>query len=116
MLGQMARCAHTSWLKHGRTSASGRASLVDQDGPGELLDRRQSRCDRAIGHCSLAIYFLSIFCPCQGMGSIKVPLSAPAVSGMFASKCLSYCRRSEEHTSELQSRPHLVCRLLLEKK
>src|SRR5690554_1673572 len=28
----------------------------------------------------------------------------------FASK------RSEEHTSELQSRPHLVCRLLLEKK
>src|SRR5437870_10044859 len=25
-------------------------------------------------------------------------------------------RRSEEHTSELQSRGHLVCRLLLEKK
>src|SRR5256884_9890140 len=31
---------------------------------------------------------------------------------------LSHCRRrrSEEHTSELQSRLHLVCRLLLEKK
>src|SRR3989442_10961064 len=29
------------------------------------------------------------------------------------SRCES---RSEEHTSELQSRPHLVCRLLLEKK
>src|SRR5687768_17680431 len=28
----------------------------------------------------------------------------------------SGCRRSEEHTSELQSRLHLVCRLLLEKK
>src|SRR5207253_10426407 len=28
----------------------------------------------------------------------------------------SPCRRSEEHTSELQSRGHLVCRLLLEKK
>src|SRR2546422_5591401 len=27
-----------------------------------------------------------------------------------------HCRRSEEHTSELQSRLHLVCRLLLEKK
>src|SRR5438874_9664484 len=26
------------------------------------------------------------------------------------------CRRSEEHTSELQSRRELVCRLLLEKK
>src|SRR6266498_4496385 len=34
--------------------------------------------------------------------------------------CSSFCTwalwRSEEHTSELQSRPHLVCRLLLEKK
>src|SRR3989442_5316910 len=29
---------------------------------------------------------------------------------------VSLNRRSEEHTSELQSRPHLVCRLLLEKK
>src|SRR6266511_4845082 len=28
----------------------------------------------------------------------------------------SPCRRSEEHTSELQSRENLVCRLLLEKK
>src|SRR5690554_7298466 len=37
-------------------------------------------------------------------------------------KDFSFCKhwvllaRSEEHTSELQSRPHLVCRLLLEKK
>src|SRR2546429_4899794 len=29
---------------------------------------------------------------------------------------LATVRRSEEHTSELQSRLHLVCRLLLEKK
>src|SRR2546429_2743999 len=29
---------------------------------------------------------------------------------------LSLATRSEEHTSELQSRLHLVCRLLLEKK
>src|SRR3712207_8555914 len=28
----------------------------------------------------------------------------------------SFARRSEEHTSELQSRQYLVCRLLLEKK
>src|SRR5690625_6594858 len=35
------------------------------------------------------------------------------------SYCSKECRakdRSEEHTSELQSRGHLVCRLLLEKK
>src|SRR5690606_41246991 len=30
--------------------------------------------------------------------------------------CLLFCHRSEEHTSELQSRENLVCRLLLEKK
>src|SRR5690625_3012980 len=29
---------------------------------------------------------------------------------------ISFLRRSEEHTSELQSRGHLVCRLLLEQK
>src|SRR5205809_6247633 len=32
------------------------------------------------------------------------------------SRCLARWLRSEEHTSELQSRLHLVCRLLLEKK
>src|SRR5258708_22445093 len=30
--------------------------------------------------------------------------------------CMSVTTRSEEHTSELQSPDHLVCRLLLEKK
>src|SRR2546422_2575591 len=30
--------------------------------------------------------------------------------------CIANAVRSEEHTSELQSRLHLVCRLLLEKK
>src|SRR2546422_6909669 len=32
------------------------------------------------------------------------------------SACITFDARSEEHTSELQSRLHLVCRLLLEKK
>src|SRR6185295_20383315 len=33
-------------------------------------------------------------------------------------RCIHHCheKRSEEHTSELQSRQYLVCRLLLEKK
>src|SRR3989442_4623649 len=34
----------------------------------------------------------------------------------LVTKAASMPIRSEEHTSELQSRPHLVCRLLLEKK
>src|SRR2546427_5505905 len=34
----------------------------------------------------------------------------------LASPCSMWPRRSEEHTSELQSQSNLVCRLLLEKK
>src|SRR3712207_7364985 len=35
---------------------------------------------------------------------------------MYKKPPLKYLTRSEEHTSELQSRQYLVCRLLLEKK
>src|SRR3989442_9181337 len=59
---------------------------------------------------------------------VPMDLAAVSVVGFFV--CLSRGKmkragdfhftpgqaRSEEHTSELQSRPHLVCRLLLEKK
>src|SRR5437870_9659648 len=41
---------------------------------------------------------------------------AVAPPGEGAAMMMSGLRRSEEHTSELQSRGHLVCRLLLEKK
>src|SRR2546422_4670291 len=46
---------------------------------------------------------------------------SPAASSAGSSKsgsrrCCARSKRSEEHTSELQSRLHLVCRLLLEKK
>src|SRR5258708_28772086 len=40
----------------------------------------------------------------------------PSKRGLFIVQCLSLALRSEEHTSELQSPDHLVCRLLLEKK
>src|SRR5690625_6209106 len=41
---------------------------------------------------------------------------ASNAKGQVGHKNQSRSRRSEEHTSELQSRGHLVCRLLLEKK
>src|SRR6266498_5564611 len=43
-----------------------------------------------------------------------VSSSAKALRPLSRSSRLSCRWRSEEHTSELQSRPHLVCRLLLE--
>src|SRR5438874_6798865 len=42
--------------------------------------------------------------------------SRPASFHQKAPSASMSCRRSEEHTSELQSRRDLVCRLLLEKK
>src|SRR5258707_15142139 len=60
---------------------------------------------------------------CRDLPSPKIPLSIPAVQSR---PTCPPCRgvsgrpvtsaRSEEHTSELQSRQYLVCRLLLEKK
>src|SRR3989449_4258744 len=49
---------------------------------------------------------------CSPLGRLHQDLSPRSDKG-FAT---SGTRRSEEHTSELQSRLHLVCRLLLEKK
>src|SRR3712207_8740565 len=52
----------------------------------------------------------------------RLPRSAggPVVASLFAAGCDhpmdSPQQRSEEHTSELQSRQYIVCRLLLEKK
>src|SRR5687768_18046290 len=44
------------------------------------------------------------------------PRELPESSTAAAAVAARLVRRSEEHTSELQSRLHLVCRLLLEKK
>src|SRR5437660_8092186 len=62
--------------------------------------------------------------------SPSIPLILTSVAGSCKCRCLFHSssaatsrapwlmleKRSEEHTSELQSRGHLVCRLLLEKK
>src|SRR2546429_2481959 len=42
--------------------------------------------------------------------------STAVLNAYIGPKVGGYLDRSEEHTSELQSRLHLVCRLLLEKK
>src|SRR5690554_7253344 len=66
--------------------------------------------------------FLQDFALAIGPGQ---PLNVLLFSALIVFFCFFYTAlmfnpkevaRSEEHTSELQSRPHLVCRLLLEKK
>src|SRR5690625_5933994 len=50
----------------------------------------------------------------QGLVGMFETLQNPAMISMVGPTPIE--TRSEEHTSELQSRGHLVCRLLLEKK
>src|SRR2546429_4001390 len=61
------------------------------------------------------IYTLSLHdaLPISTLNAVEVPWLIPKNHWKYAQNAGS---RSEEHTSELQSRLHLVCRLLLEKK
>src|SRR5690625_6163899 len=54
---------------------------------------------------------------CQSISTVTL-LTSPLACSLSVTRRASSRRqpRSEEHTSELQSRGHLVCRLLLEKK
>src|SRR3712207_8075187 len=57
----------------------------------------------------------------EGVGAFKSPCPEglwwrSATHGLPLAMFLGQESRSEEHTSELQSRQYLVCRLLLEKK
>src|SRR5437660_7656197 len=72
-------------------------------------------------HDSLPISVVTLLAIAGTIEGLLSTSSAPAawkygVSAASAVFLVLYLARSEEHTSELQSRGHLVCRLLLEKK
>src|SRR3712207_8819465 len=52
----------------------------------------------------------------KATGEISTAFGYANQSSGVHSTAFGYANRSEEHTSELQSRQYLVCRLLLEKK
>src|SRR3989442_8601556 len=54
--------------------------------------------------------------PCRERGTRVVAVRASRWQRSSRATPPTHLLRSEEHTSELQSSPHLVCRLLLEKK
>src|SRR3712207_8558820 len=71
----------------------------------EQLDRRPARADRAVGRARAVAALYVVHEDLRGSG--------------YYPQCARFDHdpaRSEEHTSELQSRQYLVCRLLLEKK
>src|SRR5690625_6903004 len=52
----------------------------------------------------------------ESIKNLETVLSVSRRMSFMLNELLEMTIRSEEHTSELQSRGHLVCRLLLEKK
>src|SRR3712207_8978477 len=66
--------------------------------------------------CSLAGRFRGRPAHCRTGGTASSNGSRSRLSCTFAALSRSASGRSEEHTSELQSRQYLVCRLPLEKK
>src|SRR2546425_6058224 len=94
---------------------------------GVVLNRARPRVGeqrQLISACSIETRRLSITCldALKGTGrnhlrnSLAFSFEQKNIVLPWATQCSSARRRSEEHTSELQSLAYLVCRLLLEKK
>src|SRR5689334_23959171 len=86
--------------------------------PYTTLFRSSALISRLSGRCEEPLY-LTVASPTTDAVSVSpmslsVRVSVPPTA--LASLTCEPSRRSEEHTSELQSQFHLVCRLLLEKK
>src|SRR5690625_5509547 len=94
------------------------ANILPHTGPGQLADGptvpvvpatgRRARLFRSTGP-------IQNCCSAPPASALRCALSATSVASRLAEVVITGSR-SEEHTSELQSRGHLVCRLLLEKK
>src|SRR5438445_1489104 len=90
---------------------AGRASMVDVSA--KVATRREAEATALVAMQPAVLKAL----PKNPKGD---PLEVARLAGIMAAKrtaeLIPMCHRSEEHTSELQSRQYLVCRLLLEKK
>src|SRR3712207_6918892 len=78
--------------------------------PQGVVERHPRRAKRLLdGRQRVRLAFAFGGAPLQGAEGLRLPAGVAFTLGRR-------CRRSEEHTAELQSRQYLVCRLLLEKK
>src|SRR3712207_7322547 len=81
------------------------------------LDQRQPRVERQVARRAVVVDVLALDVL---EGEVRQPVGRDAAVDQARDRRMLEPRedaaRSEEHTSELQSRQYLVCRLLLEKK
>src|SRR3989442_4012929 len=90
-------------------SSSSQSSPVHTPSGSALIAARIAASDAA---CSASKHALSV--AARRLGELVQPYGADTLSACFDALHAA-SERSEEHTSELQSRPHLVCRLFLPK-
>src|SRR5690625_6595488 len=102
------------WLKGSDCKSDARASVVRIHPPAPFYRRSTSAVSQCLGVWLRGYSSTVEPQPSKLMVRVRFPLPAPSLCAVLSS-CSSVGRaRSEEHTSELQSRGHLVCRLLLE--
>src|SRR6266498_6141403 len=95
------------------------AALLGLDvGTENDIENRRTRHDAELEHDHDDFESFSVSLPeISDPANLTARVAAAAADGsVLRVKGFAAVARSEEHTSELQSRPHLVCRLLLEKK
>src|SRR5690554_7617893 len=113
---------HQAYLHKILTGRKDRITSIKQkDGLAPFPKRPESEYDTfGVGHSSTSIgAALGMALASQIKGENRhcvAVIGDGAMTAGMAYEALNHGGRSEEHTSELQSRPHLVCRLLLEKK
>src|SRR5690554_7032986 len=84
--------------------------------PGQALVRGGQRITTAVDDFADALVATDIVQGLLPLLGAQVVVAIGKVTAEAVAAVHRAAARSEEHTSELQSRPHLVCRLLLEKK
>src|SRR5262245_30715658 len=106
------------WIAHGELSAPPESKQPDLPLEKELLHRRgyikvtQNASGSTIKWDLFASNWASMYFALEWIGNLTGPYKLNYfLAGWFE----EVYERSEEHTSELQSLRHLVCRLLLEK-
>src|SRR5206468_268576 len=93
-----------------QTEIAGRARIIRAGSTDFPRFSMKKRVVNYLSYVALAIP-RALFVPCDAI----VAMTDPPFQGIVGA-IVALLKRSEEHTSELQSRSDLVCRLLLEKK
>src|SRR5207302_2947787 len=107
-----------TWATASGANRAGTTTKIDRTTPLLRVSTNNSRSEEACSSSSRSSTAASSVGPTATPSSfVSTPSTCAARSRIWSTAlCSPSPSRSEEHTSELQSRENLVCRLLLEKK